>query len=62
MSKNKKFTYVMITLECVSNFWHIKTKKIWIATLNYLRIAKNFNFFEISQIVNRHKRQQNQIL
>ena len=40
------------TLECLSNFLHIKTKqKIWIATVNYQRIAKNFNSFEISQIV-----------
>ena len=39
------------TLECLSNFLHIKTKKIWIATVNYQRIAKNFNFFENSQIV-----------
>ena len=52
----------MITLECLSNFWHIKTKKIWIATANYQRIAKNVNFFEISQIVNRQTRQQKQIL
>jgi hypothetical protein len=28
-----------------------KNKKIWTATVNYQRIAKNFNFFEISQIV-----------
>ena len=41
----------MTTLECLSNFLHIKNKKIWIATVNYQRIAKNFNFFEISQIV-----------
>jgi hypothetical protein len=39
-----------------------KNKKIWIATVNYQRIAKNFKFFEISQIVNRQKRQQKQIL
>jgi hypothetical protein len=28
-----------------------KNKKIWIATVNYQRIPKNFNFFENSQIV-----------
>ena len=39
-----------------------KNKKICIATVNYQRIAKNFKFFEISQIVNRQKRQQKQIL
>jgi hypothetical protein len=39
-----------------------KNKKIWVATVNYQRIAKNFKFFEISQIVNRQKRQQKQIL
>jgi hypothetical protein len=39
-----------------------KNKKIWIATVDYRRIAKNFKFFEISQIVNRQKRQQKQIL
>jgi predicted lactoylglutathione lyase len=27
MSKNKKITYVMITLDCLNNFLHIKTKK-----------------------------------
>jgi hypothetical protein len=32
-------------------FFAHKNKKIWIATVNYQRIAKNFNFFEISQIV-----------
>jgi hypothetical protein len=30
---------------------HIKTGKIWIATVYYQRIAKNFNFSLISQIV-----------
>jgi hypothetical protein len=39
-----------------------KNKKIWTATVNYQRIAKHFKFFEISQIVNRQKRQQKQIL
>jgi hypothetical protein len=32
-------------------FFAHKNKKIWIATVNYQRIAKNFYFFEISQIV-----------
>ena len=41
----------MITLECLSNFFAHKNKKVWIATVNYQSIAKNFNFFEISQIV-----------
>ena len=32
-------------------FFAHKNKKIWIATVNCQRIAKNFNSFEISQIV-----------
>jgi hypothetical protein len=32
-------------------FFAHKNKKIWIATVNNQRIAKNFKFFEISQIV-----------
>ena len=32
-------------------FFAHKKQKIWIATVNYQRIAKNFNFFEISQTV-----------
>jgi hypothetical protein len=32
-------------------FFAHKNKKIWIATVSYQRIAKNFNFFEILQIV-----------
>jgi hypothetical protein len=60
-------SYLIIGFKQPINFkknmiWHIKTKKIWIATVNYQRIAKNFKFFEISQIVNRQKRQQKQIL
>jgi hypothetical protein len=49
--KQKIYMSRFNTLECLSNFLHMKTKKIWIATVNYQRIAKNFNFFEISQIV-----------
>ena len=48
--KQKIYMSQFHTLECLSNFLHIKTKKIWIATVNYQRIAKNFNSFEISQI------------
>jgi hypothetical protein len=29
------------TLECLSNFLHTKNKTIWIATVNYQRIANN---------------------
>jgi hypothetical protein len=39
-----------------------KNKKIWWVTINYQRMANNFKIFEISQIVNRQKRQQKQIL
>ena len=46
MSKNKKFTDVINDLK-LSNFLHIKNKLIWIATVNYQRIAN----FQISQIV-----------
>ena len=33
------------TLECLSNFLQIKNKQIWIATVDYQRIAQNFKFF-----------------
>jgi hypothetical protein len=40
------------TLECQSNFLQrIKNKQIWIATVNYQKIAQNFKLFEISHIV-----------
>jgi hypothetical protein len=30
------------TLGCQSNFWHIKNKQIWIATVKFQRIAQTF--------------------
>ena len=37
MSKNKKFTYVMITLDCLSNLLHIKTENMD----SYSKLSKN---------------------
>jgi hypothetical protein len=50
MSKNKKFTCHDYSLVPKQFFAH-KNKNIWIATVSYQRIAKNFKFFKISQIV-----------
>jgi hypothetical protein len=44
MSKNKKFTchdYFLVPKQ----FFAHKNKNIWIATVSYQRIAKNFKFF-----------------
>jgi hypothetical protein len=52
-NEQKQKTYIchdFNTLECLRNFLQIN-KQIWIATVNYQRIARNFKFFEISQIV-----------
>jgi hypothetical protein len=49
--KQKNYMSRFNTLECLSNFLHKKQKKIWIATVNHQIIAKNFNSFEITQIV-----------
>jgi hypothetical protein len=45
--KNKKFTYVMNDFKLSNFFAHFKNKLIWIAKVNYQRIAN----FQISQIV-----------
>jgi hypothetical protein len=45
--KNKKFTYVMNDLKLIKQFFTHKNKLIWIAKVNYQRIAN----FQISQIV-----------
>jgi hypothetical protein len=52
MSKNKTFTYVMITLDCwvPKQFFAHKNKKIWIATVNYQIIAKYWQKCQQKQI------------
>jgi hypothetical protein len=42
--QKQKFTYVMILIPWVPKQLFAHNKKIWIATVNYQRIAKNLKF------------------
>jgi hypothetical protein len=46
MSKNKTFTCHDLILEYLLSNFCTEKQKIWIATVNYQRIAKNFNFLK----------------